>query len=83
MSAFDSLLVSISVSVFLYLSKDLLLLFFFLGSGPDRGQGPVEWGEIYYIRPYDKEKQGKGVADHLMPLGDWFFNQVWLWIRRK
>ena len=24
----------------------------FLGSGPDRGQSPVEWGEIPYVRPY-------------------------------
>ena len=24
----------------------------FLGSGPDRGRSPVEWGEIPYVRPY-------------------------------
>ena len=24
----------------------------FLGSGPDRGRSPVEWGDFPYVRPY-------------------------------
>ena len=51
------------------------------GSGPGRGRSPVEWGDFPSVRPsVDKEnsnptnwktivKQGKGTADHLVPLG--------------
>ena len=40
-------------------SGSLALLYFLLsfhgggqGSGPDRGQSPVEWGDFPYVRPY-------------------------------
>ena len=29
-----------------------LALLSFLGSGPDRGRSPVEWGDFPYVRPY-------------------------------
>ena len=35
---------------------------------PYRGRCPASQRKIYA----NKEKQGKGIADHLMPLGDWF-----------
>ena len=35
---------------------------------PYRGRCPASQRKIYG----NKEKQGKGIADHLMPLGDWF-----------
>ena len=34
---------------------------------PYRGRCPASQRKIYA----NKEKQGKGIADHLMPLGDW------------
>ena len=34
---------------------------------PYRGRCPASQRKIYG----NKEKQGKGIADHLMPLGDW------------
>ena len=35
---------------------------------PYRGRCPASQRKIYA----NKEKQGNGIADHLMPLGDWF-----------
>ena len=37
---------------------------------PPWGRGPA------YIKGYPQEtrKQGKGIGDHLLPLGDWFSN---------
>ena len=49
----------------------------FLGSSPDRGRSPVEWGDFPSFRPSVHTnwetlvKQGKVTADHLMPLGNW------------
>ena len=42
-------------------SGSLALLYFLLifhggrqGSGPDRGQSPVEWGDFPFVRPIDR-----------------------------
>ena len=37
---------------------------------PFRGRCPASQRKIYA----NKEKQGKGIADHLMPLGDWLYS---------
>ena len=93
-------------------SGSLALLYFLIsfhgrrqGSGPDKGQSPVEWGDFLFVcssvcpfvcppplghlprseaqpaRPIraaalpppmktkEKVEQGKGTADHLMPMG--------------
>ena len=28
------------------------IVFLFLGSGPERGQSPVEWGDFPFVRPF-------------------------------
>ena len=37
--------------VYISLDNHPLSFFRFLGSGPDRGQSPVEWGDFPFIRP--------------------------------
>ena len=51
--AFDSLL---------SLTKDGMSYYSFLGSGPDRGRSPVEWGEIPFVRPFVRPPRGLSQA---------------------
>ena len=51
-SLFRSTYFHILLIIFLSLLPLLLFLSSFFGSGPDRGQSPVEWGEILSVQLY-------------------------------